>query len=463
MGLRRRLTLMSAAVVGVTVVLAAVVCFAVMRSNLRGQVDEALRVQGERVERVVVPGRGGGLPERLPGPPRRFGGGAPFAQVLEAGGAVVRGLHEGLPVAGADRAVASRGGGAELRDAVVGGVHVRVLTQPLAGGGAVQLGRSLEGVDASLARLKVLLALLCVAGIALAAVLGRLFARTVIGPVARLSAAAGHIEATGDLGRRVPDGGSDEVGRLAAGFNRMLDRLQASQAAQRRLVADASHELRTPVTSLRTNAELLRDVDLGEADRRAIAGDVVEQAEELTRLVGDVIELARDEAREPAAEAVRLDELAAEAVERARRHAPAIEWALASEPVVVDGAPERLARAVNNLLDNAARYAPAGTRVDVTVRAGELTVRDRGPGISEAELPHVFDRFYRGAASRGRQGSGLGLAIVKQVADAHGAAVALQRADGGGTLARLRFPASHTPNVRDTRPQDGTTDVQRSS
>jgi two-component system, OmpR family, sensor histidine kinase MprB len=445
--LRRRLTLMSAAVVGVTVVLAAVVCFAVMRGNLRGQVDDALRAQAMTVRQVERFGHGRGLAlrllDRLPLPPARFGPGASFAQVLDPSGAVAAGAPDALPVGAAERDAAGGTTDVALRDAEVDGLRVRVLTRRLPEGGAIQLARSLEGVDATLTRLKVVLALLCVAGIALAAALGRLFARTVIGPVTRLSAATGHIEATGDLGARVPvpAGARDEVGRLASGFNRMLDRLQRSQAAQRRLVADASHELRTPVTSLRTNAELLRDAELDADTRRAIAADVVDQAEELTLLVSDVIDLARDEAREPSVEAVRLDDLAREALERARRHAPAIEWALEAEPVVVDGAPERLARAINNLLDNAARYAPAGSRVDVAVRGRELTVRDRGPGIDAAELPHVFDRFFRGTASRGRQGSGLGLAIVKQVADAHQATVALEAADGGGTVARLRFPA----------------------
>ena len=247
--------------------------------------------------------------------------------------------------------------------------------------------------------------------------------------------------------RRIPV--FDEVGRLAAGFNRMLDRLQAAQAAQRRLVADASHELRTPVTSLRTNAELLRDVDLDDADRRAIAGDVVEQAEELTRLVGDVIELARDEAREPAPEAVRLDELAAEALERARRHAPGLTWALEAEPVVVDGAPERLARAVNNLLDNAAstRRRARGSRC---ARRGELTCATTARA-SRRRTSRTSSSASTAARPARAPGSGLGLAIVKQVADAHGAEVALEPAPGGGTLARLRFPASQTLNVASGR------------
>jgi two-component system sensor histidine kinase MprB len=315
-----------------------------------------------------------------------------------------------------------------------------VLTQPLPSGGAVQLGRSLASVDASLGNLRIILALLVAAGTALAAALGRLFARRAISPITALTEAAEHVEATADLNRRIPAPGRDEVGRLGRGFNRMLDRLQAAQDAQRQLVADASHELRTPVTSLRTNAEVLRDTDgLDPATRRALAGDVVEQAEELTALMADLIELARGDVREPEREDVRLDALAAEAVQRARRHAPGLDFRLDAEPVVVDGAPGRLARAINNLLDNAAAHSPAGGAIDVRVTAGELLVRDHGPGIAPGDCAHVFDRFYRGSASRGLRGSGLGLAIVKQVAEAHDAVIALEPAPGGGTVARLRF------------------------
>ena len=168
-----------------------------------------------------------------------------------------------------------------------------------------------------------MLVALVAVGTALAAGVSRLFSRRVVAPVTELTEAAEHIEATGDLGRRVDAGGDDEVGRMAARFNAMLARLQASQAQQRQLVADASHELRTPVTSLRTNVEVLRDAPaMGEADRRALLDDVVEQAEELGNLVADLIALARDGETPPATEDVRLDELVAEAVVRARRHAP---------------------------------------------------------------------------------------------------------------------------------------------
>ena len=327
-------------------------------------------------------------------------------------------------------------------------MHLRVITVPLPIGGAVQLGRSLESVDSTLSRLRLVLVLLLAAGTAFAAALSRLFSRPVMAPITELTEMAEHIESTGDLGRRIAAPGEDEVGRMGRRFNAMLDRLQASQtalagslAAQRHLVADASHELRTPITSLRTNAEVLRDGErLSPSERAAVASDIVGEAEELSALVADLIDLARGDEREAPVEGVRLDQVVHEAVARARRHAPDVHFVEDLEPAVVDAVPERLARAVGNLLDNAAKYSPPGAAVEVVVAGSEVTVRDHGPGLDPEELPHVFDRFYRGARARGRPGSGLGLAIVRQVAEAHGGTVALEPAPGGGTLARLRLP-----------------------
>jgi two-component system sensor histidine kinase MprB len=213
--------------------------------------------------------------------------------------------------------------------------------------------------------------------------------------------------------------------------------------AQRQLVADASHELRTPVTSLRTNIEvLLVGAELDPEDRRRLLSDVVEQSEELSALVSDLIELARGDQPGPATEFVRLDRIVEESVARARRNAPGIVFRSHLEPVVIDGAPERLGRAVNNLLDNASRHSPPGGAVEVTVDFEGVTVRDHGHGVPEADLPYVFDRFFRGSSSRGRQGSGLGLAIVRQVADHHGGGVSVTNAPDGGAVFKLSLPVS---------------------
>ena len=447
MGIRTRLTLLAAGAVGTTVVLASVVCYLVMRHELRDQVDVALGRQGGLVVRAqgpLVTALRDRFTVQIPAPPPRAGGSAPYVQVLDAAGKVVRPVADGLtriPVTARDKAVAKGEAKAYDADRTIDGDHVRVSTVPTPGGGAFQLGRSLEGVDTTLSRLRWLLLVLCVAGTALAAALGRLFSRPVMQPVTDLTEAAEHITATEDLGRRVDARGDDEVGRMAARFNTMLDTLEGSVEAQRRLVADASHELRTPVTSLRTNIEvLLAGDDLPEGARRRLLEDVREQTEELSGLITDVIELARGEVPLSGTEDVRLDEVVAITAGRVGRSHPDARFELDLEPSVVEGLPDRLARAVGNLLDNAAKYGPPGGVVEVTVRDGELAVRDHGPGVADADAPFVFDRFYRGDGARGRHGSGLGLAIVRQVADSHGGSVSVEAAPGGGALFRLRIP-----------------------
>jgi two-component system, OmpR family, sensor histidine kinase MprB len=223
----------------------------------------------------------------------------------------------------------------------------------------------------------------------------------------------------------------------------MLGALEESQRKQRQLVADASHELRTPLTSLRTNIEVLAsERRLPAAERKRLLSDVVEQLTEMTTLIAELIELARAGERRVEPEDVRLDLLAGDAVERARRNRPQVTFKTELEESLVNGVPESIERAVANLLDNAAKWSPPGGEVDVTVRGATISVRDHGPGIDDADLPYVFDRFYRAASARGMPGSGLGLAIVRQVADAHGGDVIAERADGGGTRITLRLNGS---------------------
>jgi two-component system sensor histidine kinase MprB len=306
------------------------------------------------------------------------------------------------------------------------------------------------------------LTVIALGGIALAALLGRLVADAVIAPVGRLTRAAEHVARTRDLSERIDTDGAeqlarpDEIGRLAVSFNAMLDALERSMSAldasvhaQRQLVADASHELRTPVTSLRTNIEILQQApNIDPADREQLFAEVIEQIEELTLLVGDLIDLARGEEPPAETEDVRLDQVVREAAERARRLAGWVgsdtPLSVELEPVLLPGVPARLGRAVNNLIDNAVKYSPPGAPVEIRLvgsdgTGAELTVRDHGPGIAAEDLPHIFDRFYRGAEARGRPGSGLGLAIVRQVVEQHGGSIAAEAAPGGGTLMRVRL------------------------
>jgi two-component system sensor histidine kinase MprB len=218
----------------------------------------------------------------------------------------------------------------------------------------------------------------------------------------------------------------------------MLGALEDSARAQRQLVSDASHELRTPLTSLRTNIEVLsRNELLPPEDREQLLGDVTEQLVEMTALIAELVELARGDQAPAEPEDVRLDLAAAEAIERTCRNRPGIEFKPELEESVVRGVPHTIERAISNLLDNAAKWSPPGGEIEVTVRDGEVVVRDHGPGIDEQDLPFVFDRFYRAQAARGMPGSGLGLAIVRQVAEAHGGTVTAEPAEGGGTRMRL--------------------------
>jgi two-component system sensor histidine kinase MprB len=326
---------------------------------------------------------------------------------------------------------------------------------------AVQLARPLNSVDHILSELRLVLALLILGGVALAAVLGRLGARRVLAPLAEVADTAQHIGETEDLASRIHVHADDEVGQLATRFNTMLERLETSRdaldesvQAQRQLVADASHELRTPVTSLRTNIELMiADRNLGEDERQRMLADVLEQTEELSALIGDLIELARGDLPAGDVEDVRLDHVIDGSLDRARRNFPQIRFEAALSPVVVEGVPDRLGRAVNNLLDNAARHSPPDGVVEVALDSGGVRVRDHGSGVHEDDLPFVFDRFYRGAGARGRQGSGLGLAIVRQVAEQHRGSVSVTNAADGGAIFTLRIP----PVPRD-RSGDGWSD-----
>jgi two-component system sensor histidine kinase MprB len=249
------------------------------------------------------------------------------------------------------------------------------------------------------------------------------------------------VSATRELDQRIPVTGRDELASLAADFNAMLAALDESQQAQQQLIADASHELRTPLTAHRANIELLARPDLPLEQRQRVLAAAVRSMERLSALVGDLIQAARNGRSVDAREPLALDELVAAAVERAQHRAPELRFESRLEPYRFVGARTRLERTVDNVLDNAIKWSPPAGTVEVRLADGTLSVRDHGPGISEADLPHVFDRFYRAAAARALPGSGLGLAIVTQTVEDHGGSVTVANTDGGGALLTLRFNA----------------------
>jgi two-component system sensor histidine kinase MprB len=436
MSFRTRLALVAAAAVALAVVLASVTTYVVVRDQLRGTVDEALQERADEISQRPLD-----AVFRGPGPPLGEAGGYP--QLVRAeDGATFRpeGATAPLPVNKNVLDVAEGNREDFMMDSRVDGTHVRVLTFPYVPGYAIQVARPLSEVDHTLDRIRLFLILIAAGGIAVAAALGLLVARAALAPVRRLTTATENVTETGDLSERIESGGQDEIGRLAESFNTMLGALEESNRRQRQLVSDASHELRTPLTSLRTNIEVLaRDESMKAADREQLLHDVVAELTEMTSLITELVELARGDVQPPEMEEVRLDLLVDDLLTRARRNAPQLEFDALLEETTVQGAPTTIERAVWNLLDNAAKWSPPGSRVEVRVADGEVIVRDHGPGIDEDDLPKVFDRFYRAPAARGLPGSGLGLAIVRQVAEAHGGRVVAERAEGGGTLMRVSF------------------------
>lgn len=325
----------------------------------------------------------------------------------------------------------------------------RVATMPtVADGVAVVVAQSLEANNDTLKELGLRLFLYGAAGVIAAALAGWLVARNGLRPVRRLTDAAEDIARTEQLDP-IPVAGNDEIARLARAFNTMLGALAASRDRQRQLVADAGHELRTPLTSLRTNLELLTQADreggLSDASRQELLDDVQFQIEELTTLIGDLTELAREQPAQVLLEEVDLAEITERAVQRARRRASSLRFDLHVDPWWVVGDAAALERAALNLLDNAAKWSPPLGVVTVTLTDGELMVADEGHGIAEDDLPHVFDRFYRSSASRTMPGSGLGLSIVRQVAERHGGSVRAGRAPHGGAAFWLSVPGSAEP------------------
>jgi len=447
MSLRTQLTLLTALSVAVAVVVVSLAAYFAASDRLLGQVNQSLHNRAGAIEngRGLPRPDGSGELEGVPRPRDPFGQTDTFFQVINSGGNVVAapsGQQGKIPVSDQDIAVASGTHGAYMRDVTSGDLHMRVLTSPGQPGEAVQIARSLNEVDASLSDLRNILFAVSGGGVLLAAIVGLIVAQRSLRPVAKLTAAAEHVAETQNLEARIEVRRNDEIGRLATSFNEMLQALHESRLQQRQLVTDASHELRTPLTSLRTNIEVLaRAGDLTDVERRELLRDVTFELEELTKVVTELVELASDARTEAQAhEDVRLDQLAASIVERfSRRSGLNIE--LRAQPTLVVGNYGLLERAAGNLLDNACKWSPPGGTVEVTVADGVLSVRDYGPGISDVDRPHVFDRFYRADAARAKPGSGLGLAIVKQIVEAHDGAVTIEAAPGGGTIASITLPA----------------------
>ena len=441
MSLRDRLTLVAAGVVAVVVVLASTATYFLMRHELYSQVD-------------------GELTQHAHNPQANFEGFNPYVQdyiakVFPNGAATPDSAP--LPLNAQIKAVAAGRRRGFFRNTNVNAIerktgrtvvlHLRERVLPVEGGGAVVVARDIGYIGHDLKRLRLVLILVSLGGIAVAAAAARLLSNATLAPVRRLTEAAERIAKTGEPSERVPEGGAGELARLGHSFNTMLGALEESLDTQRRFVADASHELRTPLTSLQTNIDVLRgNIELDPEQRRRLLDDLHRESQEMRALIAGLLELARGGVSLEKQE-FQFDELVEGAVERARTRFPAVSWQAGRlEPTIVDGYPDRMERAVWNMLENAGKWSGDGGSVEVTLASGELRVRDHGPGFAEEDRPLVFDRFYRSAAARAMPGSGLGLAIVREVAEAHGGTVAAENANGGGALVRLSLNGAARPD-----------------
>ncbi|MFE3541857.1 ATP-binding protein [Nocardia sp. NPDC059177] len=444
LGLRGRIAVFF--VLAMTVALAGmgVAAYVVVGHELDSAVDLGLRRQATRIVRQYpVEPSVAAMPDSC-----QYLTAPSCVQVVAADGTIESAGEPGftLPVDAGTQAVAAGTAPAFFTDITLDGHRMRMYTTALAPGSAVQVAQRSETVDTGLRRVGIALLAAAAAGTLLAAGLGLILARRALAPVVTLTEAAERVARTRDPQQHIAVSGADEVARLGATVNTMLDELDAAltaerdaRAAQRRLIADTSHELRTPLTALRMNIDLLRRTEPASETTAALRV----QAEELSGLVTDLIDLAR--ADDPAAqretlEDLRLDTLVEECLSTAGRHWPTVDFRTQLEPTTVRGAAARLSRAVTNLLDNAAKFSPSGEPVRVRLTDRRLTVRDAGPGIPAADAPHVFDRFYRSPTARTTPGHGLGLAIVAQVAELHGARVGVDSVPGDGAEFFLAFP-----------------------
>jgi two-component system, OmpR family, sensor histidine kinase MprB len=440
MSFRVRLTMLCVLAVAVTVVLASVVSYFAVSNRLHDQTDNSLRADATRLAKLPNPEIA--LPYfDLPTPSARD-----YLRVTSADGSSKVPQNEpiAIPLRRIDVATAHGDVRFGLRDAVVNGRHLRIASASARDGRSVQFAKNVDDVDATITDLRTTLLIVGGLSICVAALLALFVARASLRPVARLTRAAERVATTQDLAASIDVRRRDELGRLATSLNAMLSALDTSREQQRELIRDASHELQTPLTSLRTNVEVLAGrPGPPETERHRLLADVSQQVAELTALMDNLVELARD-TDTPTEETteIDLDRVVTEAVDRARLRAPDVSIELDLEPTRMEGRRHQLERALVNVLDNACKWSPPGGRVEVRLHNGTITVRDHGAGIDPADLPRVFDRFYRAPAARAMAGSGLGLAIVRRAVDAHGGSVALEPAPGGGTIARIHLPAA---------------------
>jgi two-component system, OmpR family, sensor histidine kinase MprB len=378
-----------------------------------------------------------------------------IAWIVEAGGSA---HGDPLPVTADVRRVASSGKGTYFTTIDVRGQPEREIVMPvpsglmvegangpvpLRSGGVLQLTTPLQEVERELALLRIGIVVAALLGIGAAAIIGSLVARRAIRPLDELTESIEHISTSLDDAERLSPESEDELGKLRQAFNRLLQAVDSSRTAQKQLVLDASHELRTPITSLRTNIEILpRVAELPTQDQQRVFEDMLSEVEELTNLVGNLTELVRGDQNPIPAVNFALNEVVMNSIASVTPYSRARDVDIRSFVTTcsVFGHPDKIGTAVTNLLSNAVKWGPTGSVVEVTCFDGIVAVKDEGPGIAAEDLPYIFDRFYRSSAARALPGSGLGLAIVAQAVQGDGGSVGVTNRRTGGSEFVIRLP-----------------------
>lgn len=468
--LRVRLTFWYGVMLGITLLLFASFIYTTLTRNLFDEVDRSIADRSVEVNSSVriesIPLRG---PQITIPRPSVYATADIFVQISTLDGEVVTTsenlVPNQLPIDAADLA-AARSGYSHLGTIEAGGEQLRVLYSPLTVAnrpvGLLQVARALSPIEDTLSRLRLLL----VAGIGLslilAGIVGWALARTALAPIDRVTQTALEIGESRDFGRRVRyQGPADELGRLAATFNSMLGqlqgayaelqaaytRLEAALASQRRFVADASHELRTPLTTIRGNAGLLQQViDMPVIDRQESIEQIASEADRMSRLVQDLLTLARaDAGQHLRRDTVALGPLVREVARQAVTLARGVEIACAEVAEVdLPGNRDALKQLLLILVDNGLKYTPAGgvvtLRSRVVAAKVEISVADTGIGIAAADLPHVFERFYRADHVRSSGGTGLGLSIARWIAAEHRGQIVVTSEPERGSIFTVRLP-----------------------
>ncbi|MGC9220463.1 MAG: sensor histidine kinase [Solirubrobacteraceae bacterium] len=473
MSLHRRITAAATIAVAAVCLVFAPVSYLTTRARLTGQIkSELARLAQPVIEPSGLPVRGerSGAPDAQRGAGGRpslgdddagvdtcafakmtaeerietaLGGPTGYFQSVCANGSVVAqsGGRPQLPVTAQVRAVARTLHGAYYFSGRVRGTRLEIYVVPdPADRKAVEVAVPLTSTDAALRGLAFTDVLLAGGGILLAGLIGALVARSALAPIRRFTDETERVTSALEQPLRLDEEGALEIRRLAASFNQTLEALEQSVQAQRHLIADASHELRTPIAALRSNVQIFLESERLPAEEQAGLRDaILAELDELTQLVADVLELARGARQDEHVEEVELDAIVQDAVERGMRRSPDLRFTVELEPTTIANSADRVARAVGNVVDNARRWSKADGEVQVRLHAGALSVRDHGPGFRDEDLQHVFERFYRSAEARRMPGSGLGLAIVKQAAEAHGGFVSAGNAPDGGAIVQLSF------------------------